>query len=78
MRLEARPDALWVQSALSEGSTEYRAFDRVVSSGEAVLLKTRNGSSYTVLPAQLFPPATLAEVGRRVTAASEALAGPRA
>ncbi|GGI43743.1 hypothetical protein BCL57_000112 [Agromyces flavus] len=70
MRLDARPDGLWLQTALSEGHVQYGAFGSLVVSGDAVLLKTSNGSSYTVLPAELFPPETLARVRQRISDAA--------
>ena len=62
------PDSLHVTAALSDGATDYRAFESAVVSGSAVLLKARNGSFYSILPVELFPPATLAFVRARIAA----------
>ncbi|TYL52755.1 hypothetical protein [Agromyces mariniharenae] len=63
------PDSLHVTTALSDGAIDYRAFESAAVSGSAVLLKTRNGSTYTVLPVELFPPTTLGFVRARIAAA---------
>ncbi|MFF2389640.1 hypothetical protein [Agromyces sp. NPDC058104] len=69
-RLELHADAegVWVDLGVSEGRIDYRAFDSAVVSGRAVLLKTRHGRTYTILPIELFPPATLAYVQEAIAA----------
>jgi hypothetical protein len=51
------PDALRVESPLTRGETSYAAYRALIVRDGAVFLRLRNRNAYSILPAELMPPA---------------------
>jgi P-type E1-E2 ATPase len=61
-----RDDGIGFRGPLAESLVKYAAYREAISREGFVLLRAKNSRLYSILPIELFPPAELAELRRRI------------